>query len=162
MCQHTSNLGHQNLFLGQLGPHVQCNSGQQSIQLAYKNFLPLLDVIDISPFQAICHISDLRPHPDLSISKHLLDSTWTHHYLCVNIYSLSLSFIFLLYDFLSSHHYTIIPSSIDYLCTLCPLHMTPIGYYHHMMRLPPYYLIIDSNPSITTEALAHYRYLTLD
>ena len=41
------------LFLRQLGPHVQCNSGQQSIQLAYENFLPLLDVIDISPFQTI-------------------------------------------------------------------------------------------------------------
>ena len=73
-----------------------------------------------------CHISDLGLHPDPSISEHFPDSTRTHHYLCVNIYSLSLSFILLLYDFLSSCHYSIIPSSIDYLRTLRPLHTIPL------------------------------------
>jgi hypothetical protein len=49
----------------------------------------------------LCHILDLGPHLDSSVSEHFPDSTWTHHYLCVNVYSLSLSFILLLYDFLS-------------------------------------------------------------
>ena len=73
-----------------------------------------------------CHISDLGPHPDPSISEHFPDSTRTLHYLCVNVYSLSLSFILLLYDFLSSRHYSIILSSIDYLRTLRPLHTIPL------------------------------------
>ena len=74
----------------------------------------------------LCHISDLGPHLDPSVSEHFPDSTQTHHYPCVNKYSPSLSFILLLYDFLSSHHYSVIPSSIDYLHTLRPLHTIPL------------------------------------